>query len=44
MLRTPGVDLIKKALLKQRYANLATAQKGYVGKQGKALGNEEFNI
>jgi len=44
MLRTPGVDLIEKALLKQRYANLAAAQKGYVGKQGKALGNEEFNI
>jgi hypothetical protein len=38
MLRTPGVDPIEKALLKQRYANLATGQKGYIEKQGKALG------
>ena len=37
MLRTPGVDLIKKAMLKQRYANLATGQNGYLVKQGKAL-------
>jgi len=41
MLRTPGVDLIEKALLKQRYANLATGQKGYIEKQGKALENEK---
>ena len=38
ILRSPGIDPIEKALLKQRYANLATAQKGYVGKQGKTLG------
>ena len=37
MLRTPGVDPIEKALLKQRYANLATGQKGYLEKQEKAL-------
>jgi len=37
MLRTPGVDTIEKALLKQRLANLATAQKGYIEKQRKAL-------
>ena len=37
MLRTPGVDPIEKALLKQRYANLAAGQKGYCGRQGKAL-------
>ena len=39
MLRTPGVDPIEKALLKQRFANLATGQKGYLEKQGKALAN-----
>jgi len=37
MLRTSGVDPIEKALLKQQFANLATGQKGYVEKQGKAL-------
>jgi hypothetical protein len=37
ILRTPGVDPIEKALLKQRYANLATAQSGYIEKQKKAL-------
>jgi len=36
ILRSPGIDLIEKALLKQRFANLATAQKGYIGKQKKA--------
>ena len=40
MLRTPGVDPIEKALLKQRYANLATGQKGYIEKQKKALGEK----
>jgi len=38
MLRTPGIDPIEKALLKQRYSNLSTAQNGYVEKQEKALG------
>jgi len=37
MLRTPGVDPIEKALLKQRFANLSTAQSGYIEKQRKAL-------
>ena len=37
MLRTPGVDPIEKALLKQRLANLATAQAGYIEKQRKVL-------
>ena len=39
MLRTPGIDLIEKALLKQRFDNLSTAQKGYIEKQEKALLN-----
>jgi len=33
ILRTPGIDPIEKALLKQRFANLSTAQKGYIEKQ-----------
>jgi len=37
MLRTPGVDPIEKALLKQRFANMSTGQNGYVEKQKKAL-------
>jgi hypothetical protein len=37
MLRTPGIDPIEKALLKQRFANLSAAQNGYIEKQGKAL-------
>jgi hypothetical protein len=37
MLRTPGIDPIEKSLLKQRLANLPTAQNGYTEKQKKAL-------
>jgi len=37
ILRTPGLDPIEKALLKQRLANLPAAQNGYAEKQGKAL-------
>ena len=37
MLRTPGIDHIEKALLKQRLINLPTAQNGYIEKQKKAL-------
>jgi hypothetical protein len=37
MLRTPGIDPIEKALLKQRLANLPAAQNGYIEKQKKAL-------
>jgi len=40
MLRTPGVDAIEKALLKQRFANLTTAQSGYVELQRKVLGGK----
>jgi len=39
MLRTPSIDPIEKALLKQRLANLPTAQGGYIEKQKKALAN-----
>jgi len=39
MLRTPGIDPIEKSLLKQRLANLPTAQGGYIEKQKKALEN-----
>jgi len=41
VLRSPGIDQIEKALLKQRYSNLAAGQKGYCEKQGKALSNEK---
>ena len=37
MLRTPGIDPIEKELLKQRLANLPTAQNAYIEKQKKAL-------
>jgi hypothetical protein len=37
MLRTPGIDPLEKALLKQRLENLSTAQKSYKEKQKKAL-------
>ena len=39
MLRTPGIDPIEKSLLKQRLANLPTAQNGYIEKQRKILTN-----
>jgi hypothetical protein len=37
IVRSPGIDPIEKALLKQRLANLPTAQDGYSEKQKKAL-------
>jgi hypothetical protein len=37
ILRAPGIDPIEKSLLKQRLANLPTAQKGYIEKQKKAI-------
>ena len=37
--RTPGIDPIEKTLLKQRFANLATAQAGYIEKQKKVMGD-----
>jgi len=41
ILRAPGIDPIEKSLLKQRSANLPTAQGGYIEKQKKALANEQ---
>jgi len=37
ILRTPGLDPIEKALLKQRIANIPAAQDGYVEKQEKVF-------
>jgi len=37
ILRSPGIDPIEKALLKQRFANLSAAQNGYIEKQKKAM-------
>jgi hypothetical protein len=37
IIRTPGIDPIEKALLKQRFVNLSAGQGGYVEKQRKAL-------
>jgi hypothetical protein len=37
ILRAPGIDAIEKALLKQRFSNLATAQSGYIEKQKKVI-------
>jgi hypothetical protein len=39
ILRAPGIDPIEKALLKQRFSNLSTAQASYTEKQKKALVN-----
>jgi hypothetical protein len=39
VLRSPGIDPIEKALLRQRLLNLSAGQGGYVEKQRKALGN-----
>jgi hypothetical protein len=36
-LRTPGIDMIEKALLRQRAANMTTAQNSYIAKQKTAL-------
>jgi hypothetical protein len=37
ILRSPGIDPIEKTLLKQRLANMSTAQKGYIEKQKKVF-------
>ena len=37
ILRAPGIDAIEKALLKQRFANLSTAQDGHIEKQKKVM-------
>ncbi len=41
ILRTPGLNPIEKALLKQRHSNLSTAQNCYIEKQKKVLVIEE---
>ena len=37
ILRSPGIDPIEKALLKQRLSNLSTAQTSYIEKQKKTI-------
>jgi hypothetical protein len=39
ILRSPGIDPIEKALLKQRFTNLSAAQNGYIEKQKLAIIN-----
>ena len=39
ILRTPGVNMIEKAVLQQRIDNMNAAQAAYTSKQRKALGN-----
>jgi hypothetical protein len=40
ILRTPGVDMLEKALLKQRATNMTVARGAYVEKQRRALADE----
>ena len=42
ILKTPGLDPIEKALLKQRLVNLSAGQDGYVERQKKSLANEKL--
>jgi len=39
ILKSPGIDLIEKSLLKQRLVNITVGQNGYLEKQRKALSN-----
>jgi hypothetical protein len=41
VLRAPGIDMIEKAVLEQRAANMKAAQQSYIAKQQKALGGAE---
>ncbi len=41
ILRSPGIDPIEKALLKQRLVNFTTAQNSYIEKQKIALAKED---
>ena len=43
ILRSPGIDPIEKALLKQRFVNLSAAQNSYIEKQKKALEDKARN-
>jgi hypothetical protein len=38
ILRAPGINMVEKAVLNKRAANMATAQAGYIDKQKTALG------
>jgi hypothetical protein len=38
VLRAPGINMLEKAVLQQRSANMKTVQRSYVEKQRKALG------
>jgi hypothetical protein len=40
VLRSPGINMIEKAVLQQRAANMTTAQNSYIKKQQAALGGE----
>ncbi|MDR2482409.1 MAG: hypothetical protein LBD08_02115 [Treponema sp.] len=40
ILKSPGISLVEKELLQQRYSNMVTAQLVYLSKQKKALGIE----
>jgi hypothetical protein len=40
ILRTPGIEMLEKALLKQRAANMTVARGAYVEKQRRALADE----
>jgi hypothetical protein len=42
IIRSPGIDPIEKALLKQRLDNLSAGQRGYLEKQRKALTNYQI--
>jgi hypothetical protein len=44
ILRSPGIDPIEKELLKQRLANLSTAQGGYIAKQKKVLESKSSDV
>jgi hypothetical protein len=40
-LRTPGINMIEKAVLNQRSANMTVAQNGYIEKQKKTINEAE---
>jgi hypothetical protein len=40
VLRTPGINMAEKAVLRQRIVNMRTAQGSYIEKQEKVLGRE----
>jgi hypothetical protein len=40
VLRSPGINMTEKAVLRQRAVNMRTSQQSYIGKQEKALGGK----